>query len=280
MDVRPEATIWPRGSSEMARLIRTHEWAATPLGPITAWPQSLRTAVDICLGAAVPSYVWWGPDLIQISNDATLEINRAQHLAFLGTPAREAWADVWPEAGPLFAHVMTTGEPVRGDDVPMLPDHGGPPEPAWFSFSCGPARDESGMVAGVFGTAIETTARIQAEAAWRASEARYHALFASMAEGYARYQVITAPDGSPIDMQILEANPAYERLMQRPDPVGKRLREVAPEVDQAWIDTLTDVTHSGHPHRFERYNEALNRWFEVSVTPEPGHASEIVLVFS
>ena len=29
----------------MGRLIRAKDWSATPLGPIDAWPQSLRTAV-------------------------------------------------------------------------------------------------------------------------------------------------------------------------------------------------------------------------------------------
>jgi signal transduction histidine kinase len=155
----------------MARRIRAHDWAATPLGPIAAWPQSLRTAVDLCLGSAVASCVWWGPELIQLYNDAALAINRAKRPTFLGQPAREAWADVWPEVGPLLAQVVASGASVCGDDLPMVPDRGGPREPAFFTFSYGPARDETGAVAGVFCTAIETTARVRAEEALRASEA-------------------------------------------------------------------------------------------------------------
>src|SRR5688572_18789602 len=50
---------WPIGDSEMAERIRTHDWAATPLGPIESWPPSLHTVVDICLGSAFASFVLW-----------------------------------------------------------------------------------------------------------------------------------------------------------------------------------------------------------------------------
>ena len=38
-----------RGDGEMVRRIREHDWAATALGPIEGWPQSLRSAVNIML---------------------------------------------------------------------------------------------------------------------------------------------------------------------------------------------------------------------------------------
>ena len=39
---------------------------------MASWPQSLRTAVDLCLGSAFPCLVWWGPILIQLYNDAAV----------------------------------------------------------------------------------------------------------------------------------------------------------------------------------------------------------------
>lgn len=280
MTAPPPASAWPPGDSEMAQRIRAHDWAATPLGPIVGWPQSLRTAVDLCLSSAVPSYVWWGPERTQLYNDAALQINRSKHPAFLGQPAREAWADVWEEVGGLFAHVMATGESVRGDDLPMVPDRGGPPETAWFTFSYGPCRDETGAVSGIFCTAIETTARIRAEASLRATEERYRALFNAMDEGYARYRIVAGVDGAPRDMEIVEVNPAYERLMQRSAPVGKRLREIEPAVDQEWLDALASVADSGLSQRFERYNVRLDRWFDVHVTPGSEDPAVVVLIFS
>ena len=34
----------------MGALIRQHDWASTPLGPIGLWPDGLRTAIDIAEG--------------------------------------------------------------------------------------------------------------------------------------------------------------------------------------------------------------------------------------
>ena len=52
--VRPAAgdTGFPAGASEMARLIREHDWTATPLGPVEGWPEHLRTLASTML--AVP----------------------------------------------------------------------------------------------------------------------------------------------------------------------------------------------------------------------------------
>jgi hypothetical protein len=42
------------GGGEMGRLIRSMDWSQTPLGPIGNWPQSLRTAVSLCLASNFP----------------------------------------------------------------------------------------------------------------------------------------------------------------------------------------------------------------------------------
>jgi PAS domain S-box-containing protein len=167
---------WPHGDGEMAARIRTFDWSHTPLGPLDRWPQSLRITVDLCLGSALPSYVWWGPELIQFYNDAALPIVRTKHLAALGLPARVACANVWQEIGGLIERVAATGEAVSGDDVPVMSDRGGAAETAWFIFSYSPVRDEHGSVAGVFCTAVETTNRIRAEEALGVSEGQFRAL--------------------------------------------------------------------------------------------------------
>ena len=50
------------------------DWAATPLGPVESWPQSLKTAAGMVLGSNVPMFVAWGPDLLLIYNDGYAEI--------------------------------------------------------------------------------------------------------------------------------------------------------------------------------------------------------------
>ena len=54
----------------MFALGREVNWAATPLGAPEGWSPALRTAVGVVLHAKLPMVVRWGPELVQIYNDA------------------------------------------------------------------------------------------------------------------------------------------------------------------------------------------------------------------
>lgn len=56
----PAHRQWPVGNGEMAKRIRAYDWAATPLGLIETWPQSLKTALDIVLAHEIPAAMTFG----------------------------------------------------------------------------------------------------------------------------------------------------------------------------------------------------------------------------
>ncbi|QDA35686.1 PAS domain S-box protein (plasmid) [Paracoccus liaowanqingii] len=166
----------------MAARIRDFDWSNTPLGSSADWPQALRAAVDLILDASFPSYVWWGPDLVQFYNDPAIDVNGSKHPGLLGTSARTAWPDLWGIVGGIAERVFTTGRPERGEDVPMVPDRGGPKQTAWFTFSYSALRNETGTVAGLFITGIETTELVRAQMALRDSEERHRLVIESWAQ--------------------------------------------------------------------------------------------------
>src|ERR1700729_389001 len=86
------------GDSEMARLIRSKDWSATPLGPIREWPQSLRTTVSLCLASNFPIDIIWGPQHTQIYNDGYKVVCGEGHPPFGG---RFSWVP-WPWACPAI----------------------------------------------------------------------------------------------------------------------------------------------------------------------------------
>ena len=45
-------------------------------------------------------FVWWGPHLINLYNDAYGPILGRRHPDALGRPAREIWSEIWPVVGP------------------------------------------------------------------------------------------------------------------------------------------------------------------------------------
>src|SRR4051812_15628182 len=71
-------------TGEMADRVRAFAWAATPLGPLHTWPQSLLVAVGTCLNCRFPCFVWWGPELINIHNDAYVPVLGERHPSALG----------------------------------------------------------------------------------------------------------------------------------------------------------------------------------------------------
>ena len=67
---QPNSSVWLVGGSEMGELVRTKEWSKTPLGRLISWPQSLRSAISICLGSRFPIVIYWGAQLVVLYNDA------------------------------------------------------------------------------------------------------------------------------------------------------------------------------------------------------------------
>jgi hypothetical protein len=54
------------GKTQMAGLVRAHEWSSAPLGRIENWSESLLTSVNLMLACAFPSLVFWGKELVQL----------------------------------------------------------------------------------------------------------------------------------------------------------------------------------------------------------------------
>src|SRR4051794_761405 len=155
---------WPHSNGEMAGRVREHDWASTPLGPVERWPQCLKTVVDMALSNGFAMTVLWGRDLIQIYNDAHRDLIADRHPGTFGRPSQEAWPEFWTQTTPVFQRVWA-GETLTFFDVPQTVTRRGTAENAWFTNSYSPLRDETGAVAGVLVTLLETTERMRAQTA-------------------------------------------------------------------------------------------------------------------
>jgi len=143
----------------MAALIRTIDWSQTPLGPLHDWPQSLRTSVSLCLSSTFPILVAWGPEYIQIYNEAYRPICGGKHPSSMGEPFKVCWATALPVVGDKFDRAQQ-GEGTYIKDQRMFLDRYGYLEEAFMTFSFSPIRDESGEVGGIFHPITETTAMV------------------------------------------------------------------------------------------------------------------------
>jgi len=155
----------------MGAMIRGHDWASTPLGPIDAWPAALKIAAGLALDCRFPMIVLWGPELIQIYNDGFRDLIGEKHPAALGRTTRECCPELREITDPIFDRVWR-GETVTLTDQLLPIARHSYNEQAYFTMCYSPLRDEPGVIAGVLGTVFETTGRLRAETALRESEER------------------------------------------------------------------------------------------------------------
>jgi signal transduction histidine kinase/CheY-like chemotaxis protein len=156
-----EQAAFVLGGGGAGVLVRATDWARTALGPASAWPQSFRTALDICLNSRFPIALYWGPSFAMLYNDALLPMVGAnKHPWAMGRPAHEVLAEIWTIIGPLLRQVADTGDAIWSEDLmlPLLRSEA--QEESYFTFTYSPVRDEAGLVGGVLCAVLETTDKI------------------------------------------------------------------------------------------------------------------------
>ena len=263
-------TDWPRGRGELSTRIREFDWATTPLGPLPRWPQRLRTLVDLLIASPGPAYIAWGPQLTSIYNDAYAQLLGSKHPPGLGQSFETLFAELRDELMPLVQATLA-GQSQHFEDRPLALA-GQPQAPRrWFTFSWTPLRDDSGSVAGFYGTATETTQKVLAQEALReaqrralqASERRYQTLFESIDEGFGVLEVLFDEQDRPVDYRFQEVNPAFERQSGIVNGQGRTARELVPDLEQKWFDIYGHVARTGAPTRFVEHSKPMGRWFDV-----------------
>ncbi|CAN7461768.1 PAS domain-containing protein [Phenylobacterium sp. LjRoot164] len=146
----------------MIQLVRSFDWATTPLGAAPDWPPELKTMVNFILESQFPMVIIWGERLTTIYNDAFLPILGDKPEA-LGRSFADVWSEVWDEVEPLVTHAFA-GEATFTKDYPLTVVRSEQPEQAWFTSCFSPLRLANGDICGVVDTVVETTATVRAHA--------------------------------------------------------------------------------------------------------------------
>lgn len=266
------------GRAEMWERVRSHDWSVTPLGQVDGWPQRLSMAVDLMLDMSQPACIWWGTDPRLLYNDAYISILGSKHPGALGRTLPE----VWPELADSLQHpvdAVRTGGPQVLVDREFLLHTGGEVRNRWFTTTWTPLRDETGDVVGTFHVVTETTDRVLAERALRESEERYRTLFMAMDQGFCVLERVETSTDRPVDFRYIAANPAFEHHTGMRDVVGKTMRELVPDTEEAIMDLYDEIVQTERQRQFEAYIAARDLWMEADAFPTqtPG---QIAVLFS
>ncbi len=196
--------IYAKG--EMADRIRSFNWSVTPIGPISVWPESLITTLNLALDSSFPMFIWWGGDNIQFYNDAYRQIlgtaENSGHPGSLGRRAEECWTEAWPTIGPLIESVLQTGEAVHLEDQLIPIYRNNKLEEVYWTFSYSAIRGQKGKPEGIFVVCTETT---RARQLLQENEQQLKRVLDHMAEGVG----ITDTSG-----QIVYSNPMAHQILR------------------------------------------------------------------
>jgi PAS domain S-box-containing protein len=152
-----------RIGGKVGRDLAKVDWAATAVGDPDDWPTALQVALRIVLSSRFSMWLAWGPDLEFFCNDAYRQATLGEKYPWaLGRPAREVWAEIWPDIGPRIASVLDTGHATWDVALPLFPERNGMPEETYHTFSCSPLHDSAGQTAGILCVVNEDTERVLA----------------------------------------------------------------------------------------------------------------------
>ena len=245
----------------MAEHIRAFAWAGTPIGPMESWPEALIVLVNAALATPQPMLLMWGPDLVQIYNDAFAPILAERHPAALGQRGRTLWQDVWPVVGGQLEAVFNQGRDFLQESalVPIL--RNAVLEDAWFDYSYSPVYNSSGTIDGILVICQDVTtqviARREREQAEQALRQRQNVLDRTMQALHTeRNRLLNIVQQAPVLFAVLEgpqhrftmANAIYRKAVSDRDVVGKTVAEALPEaVEQGYLKALDRVFSTGEP---------------------------------
>jgi signal transduction histidine kinase len=151
--------------TEAGRLARSIDWAATPLGSPAEWSPVLRMMVPFVLANRFPQLLWWGPDYIQIYNDAYAPVLGAKHPRAMGIATRDCWTEIWDVLRPLIDTPFNGGPATWIEDFELDLWRHGFAEECHFTVGYSPVPDESAPngIGGVLATVHEITEKVIGE---------------------------------------------------------------------------------------------------------------------
>lgn len=159
------------GNTDMTNRIRACDWAATPLGPLENWSETLIATINLMLHSPFPTIVSWGPEMVFLYNDAAIPTLMGKHPNALGDLYRNVFREAWDLVSADLEDCLYRGEsPVRDNIfIPILLN--GVIEDHYWSYSLIPVY-EGGKIAGFYDAYRNTTEIVTGAQKLRDSETR------------------------------------------------------------------------------------------------------------
>jgi PAS domain S-box-containing protein len=264
-DAAPVGSKAKATSTGTDALMREVDWSRSPLGPREDWPAWLGSTVALMRDSGFPMFLAAGPELGFLYNDAYADILGAKHPAAMGARFQDVWSEIWTDIAPYVDQALS-GQRTWVENLSLTMNRHGYEEETWFTFSYSPLRDEDGAIAGMFCACTETTGRVLAERALRASEERTSGVLEGMAEGFVLLDR---------EFRIVRINAEGLRLEGRSagDIIGRTHWDAYPgseagELGRLYKQAMAERVPVSRMHRF-RWPDGHRSWLDMRAYPTP-----------
>lgn len=149
----------------------------------------------------------------------------------------------------------------------------------YFETYYNPVKNKEGDIIGVILFTQNVSQRIEDFLKIKESEEKFRLIYSSMSQSLAVHEIITDENNKPIDYRFVDINKSYEDLFgyNKDDIIGRRIKDVSPQIEQYWIDVFGKVALTGEPSYYENYSSSANKHFSTySYSPKPGQFAVLI----
>lgn len=137
----------------------------------------------------------------------------------------------------------------------------------WLMMRVRPYRTIEDRIDGAVVSFVDITSLRGAEQRQLESETRYRLLFDSIDQGFCVIKLLMDDDEKPVDYRFIAVNRAFSDQTGIVEPVGRSMREIAPDHEDQWFAAYARVVATQKPEHLEGPAAALNRYFEAYAFP-------------
>ncbi|HEX5508162.1 MAG TPA: ATP-binding protein [Pseudolabrys sp.] len=267
--------------AEMRRRLNEFDWTASPLGPRELWSPALNFTIDLALASGFPMAVRWGPQLINIYNDAYAPLLGDRHPSAFGQPLRQMWPEVYDQLGPLTESILRgERESFFAIDHAWMLRRRGTPEQARFTISYSPIPDATAPngIGGVLAVTVETTDRVRQEDMLRVLTSKLEAEVEERIRERDRIWTVSEDllGVSNFAGYFVSVNPAWSNLLGWTDDEIKSMHvsvlrhaDDAPAAEAGRAQLAGGVPTVRMENRF-RHRDGSWRWIAWTMTADKG----------